>query len=81
VSGADDERVAGGLDDFAGDGLQLVDLEHAPGLREQAVNEPEVAAGDARDRGDGFDVGEVGRGQCEAELCQWWVRTKSARRC
>jgi hypothetical protein len=39
-SGADDERLAGGLHDFAGHGPQLVDLEHAPDLREQAVNEP-----------------------------------------
>jgi hypothetical protein len=73
-SGADDERFAGGFDDFARDGLQLVDLEHAADLGEETVDETDVAAGDAGD-GDGFRVGEVLGGEREAELAQWRART------
>ena len=55
----DDEVLAGGLDDFVGDGGEVVDVEDAADLGEEAVHEPEVAAGDPSDGGDGFGVGEV----------------------
>jgi hypothetical protein len=38
---------------------QLVDVEDAGDLDEDALDEAEVAVGDARDGGDGFAVGEV----------------------
>jgi len=44
---ADDEGAAGGLDDVAGDDGEVVDLHDAGDLGEQAVNEPEVSAGEA----------------------------------
>lgn len=59
LSGADDEVFTGGFDDFAGDGGETVDGQDPLDLREEATYEPEVAAGDARDSGDGFGVGEV----------------------
>ncbi len=60
--------LRGGLDDVAGDDGEVVDPQDAFGLYEQAVDEPEVAAGDAADGGDGLGVGEVGQVQGEAEL-------------
>lgn len=65
---ADDEGAAGGLHDVAGDDGQVVDLHDSFDLDEQAVDESEVAAGDAADGGDGLGVGEVGEVQGEAEL-------------
>ncbi len=65
---ADDEGAAGGLDDVAGDDGEVVDLHDAGDLGEQAVDEPEVPAGDAADGDDGLGVGEVGQVQGEAEL-------------
>jgi hypothetical protein len=44
---------------FFGDGAQAVDLQDAGDLGEEALDEPEVTAGDAVDGGDGFGVGEV----------------------
>lgn len=64
---AGDEGVAGGLDDVAGDDRQLVELHDAFDLHEQAVEEPEVASGDAGDGGDGLGVGEVAGVEGEAE--------------
>lgn len=64
---ADDEGAARGLDDVAADHTQIVDLHDAFDLDEQAVDEAEVAAGDAADGGDGLGVGEVGEVQGEAE--------------
>jgi len=63
----DDERVAGGLNYFACDGGELVDVEDPGDLGEQALHEAEVAVGDARDGGDGFGVGEVLGAEREAE--------------
>jgi hypothetical protein len=42
---ADDERLAGGVDDFGGDRVQAVDLQDALDLREEAREETEVAVG------------------------------------
>ena len=55
----DDEGASGGFDDVVSDGLQLVDLQDAFDLGEESLEEAEVAAGDAADRGDGLGVGEV----------------------
>lgn len=41
------------------DGVQVVDFHDAVDLDEQSLDEPEVPAGDACDRGDGLGVGEV----------------------
>ena len=68
LQAADDQRLAGGLDDFPGDRAQVVDLHDAPGLGEQSLDEAEVAAGDAGDGRDGFGVGEVVGGQGEVQL-------------
>jgi len=57
---ADDEGAAGGLADVAGDDGEVVDFRDAGDLGESAVDEPEVPAGDASDRGDGLGVGEIG---------------------
>uniref|UniRef100_UPI003899BCD2 hypothetical protein n=1 Tax=Pigmentiphaga litoralis TaxID=516702 RepID=UPI003899BCD2 len=47
-----DEDACGGFNDVVG-GLELVDLEHSGHLGEDALEEPEVAAGDALYRGGG----------------------------
>ena len=47
---ADDEGAPGCLDHVAGDDGQVVDPHDALDLDEQAVNQAEVAAGDAPDR-------------------------------
>jgi hypothetical protein len=57
-----------GFDDFPGDRAQVVDLHDALDLSEQALNEAEVATGDAGDGRDGFGVGEVIGGQSKAQL-------------
>jgi hypothetical protein len=68
VSGlSDDESVTGGLDHFARDGRELVDLEDARDLGKEAVDEAEVAVGDASDGSDGFAVGEVVGAESQAE--------------
>jgi hypothetical protein len=58
-SGAEEERFAGGFDDFGGEGVELVDVADALDLGEEALDEAEVAVGDAGDSGDRFGVGEV----------------------
>ena len=65
---ADDEGAAGGLHDVAGDDRELGDLQDALDLDDQAVDEAEVAAGDAADGGDRLGVGEVGEVEGEPEL-------------
>jgi hypothetical protein len=65
---ANDEGAAGRVDNTVGDNRRTVDFENALDLHKQAVKEPEVAASDAGDRGDGLCIGEVGFVQCEAEL-------------
>ncbi len=56
---ADDEGFAGGLDDFLGDGVALVDVQDALDLGDEAAGEAEVPAGDAVDGRDGFGGGVV----------------------
>jgi len=56
---ADDEVLAGGFDDFFGDGGDLVDLKNAFDLVDEPGGEPEVAVGDPGDGGDGFGSGVV----------------------
>ncbi len=58
---ADDEALAGGLHHLGGDRAELVDVQHALDMGEEALHEAEVAAGDAGDRGDRLGVGVVGR--------------------
>jgi hypothetical protein len=65
---ADDDGAAGCFDDVAGDYGEVVDAQDAFDLDEQPVKEPEVAAGDAGDGGDGLAVGEVSVVQGEAEV-------------
>ena len=55
------------MDDVVGDDGEAVDPQDAADLDEQAVQETEVAAGDARDGGDGLSVGEVGLVEGKAE--------------
>lgn len=57
--GAEEERFAGGFDDFGGDGVELVDVADAPDPDEEALDEAEIAVGDAGDGGDRFGGGEV----------------------
>ena len=65
---ADDEGASGGFDDVVGDYVEVVDLEDAFDLREEAFEEPEVAAGGAFDGGEGLRVGEVVKVECFAEF-------------
>lgn len=65
--GADDEGFGGGVDDVSGDDGQIVDLEDAIDLTEQALDEPEIAAGQTDDGSNGLVVGEVGRVQALGE--------------
>jgi hypothetical protein len=66
--GADDQRAAGGFDDFQGDGPDSVDLHEAIGVGKEPVQKAEVAAGNASDGGDGWGIGEIAeiQGQPEA---------------
>jgi len=68
LEGADDHALPRGFDHFLGDRPQLIDLQDALDLGEEALNEPEVPIRDAHDRGDGFRIGEIIRGQGEAQL-------------
>lgn len=63
---ADDEDTRGGFDDVVGDGFKLVDFEDSGDLREQALQESEVAAGDSFDCGDCLGIGEVVRVEVSA---------------
>ena len=56
---ADDEGAGGCFDDVVGDGFELVDLQHRCDLREDPLQQPEVAAGDALDRGNCLGIREV----------------------
>jgi hypothetical protein len=55
--GADDEGLAGGLDDFLGDGAELVDFQDAVDLGDEPAGQAEVPAGDAVDGGDSLGGG------------------------
>src|SRR5215813_8874821 len=50
--GTNDETCTGRFDDLLGDRLQLVDLENTANLRQQTVEQAEVAAGNADDSRD-----------------------------
>src|SRR5690606_3658110 len=52
LADADDQGAGGGFDDVVGDGVELVDLQDALDLGEEAFQEPEVPASDAGDGGD-----------------------------
>jgi hypothetical protein len=56
---ADDEGLASGVDDFAGQGVQAVDVEDPFDLGDEAGGESEVPAGDPGDGGYGFEGGVV----------------------
>jgi hypothetical protein len=57
----------GRLRRIIGDDGEFVGFEDALDLHEQPVQEAEVAAGHAGDRGDGLSVGEIGVVEVEAE--------------
>ena len=58
LRGADHQALAGGLDHRKGHCLQLVDSQHASHLRQQAMQQAEVAARNADDAADTFFVGD-----------------------
>ena len=60
----DDERFACCLDHFLGDDREMVNVQDALDLGDQAASQAEVPTGDAGDRGDCLAGGEVG---CVAE--------------
>ncbi len=66
LEGTDDEVLARRLDDLLGDQPQFVDLQNALNLGEEALDQAEVTAGDARDRGYRLSVGEVVRRERQA---------------
>lgn len=76
--GADDQGAPGGFDDVVSDDAESVDFEDALDLGEQAVQQPEVAAGDAADCGDGLGVGEVCEVERQARRFQCRVSTKAS---
>src|SRR5215831_5408382 len=65
---ADDQRASGGCDDIVRDDREAVDLEDAFDLHEEAMQKPEIPAGDAYDGGDGLGVGEIRVIEGQAEL-------------
>ena len=71
VALAGDEGAGGCFDDVVGDGVELVDLQDASDLGEEAFEDAEVTAGDAFDRGDGLRVGEV-FGVEGVDVMAWW---------
>ena len=66
--GADDEHLAGGVDDVGVEGVELVDLHDACDLGHESFDESEVAAGDPDDGADGLDVVGVAWVEQQAEL-------------
>lgn len=55
----DDKGAAGGLDHVVGDDGEFVDFHDALDLREQAMQESEIAASEAGDRSNGLGVCEI----------------------
>ena len=78
LCGADHERTPGCLDHVIGDDVQPIDFQDALDLDEEAVQQPEIAACDARDGSTGLRIGEVGAVELQAELLQWWASTKES---
>ena len=66
--GADHQPLAGGLDHLLGDRAQSVDLQDARDLGEQPLHQPEVAAGDPRDRRQRLGVGVIVRRKRQPDL-------------
>ena len=66
--GTDDESASGCLNNVAGDYGRFIDVQDALDLNEQPVQEAEVSAGDAGNRGNGLAIGEVGVVEAKAEL-------------
>ncbi len=62
LEGADDQTLARGVDHRGRNRVQVVDGQYAFDLSEQALDEPKVAAGHARDRVD--DIGLHGHLRC-----------------
>ena len=54
--GADDEGLAGGVDDVRCDGVELVDVQDAGDLGHESFDESEVSAGDPGDGAGGLGV-------------------------
>lgn len=71
---ADNEDAGGGFDDVVGDGVELVDLQHAIDLREESLEEAEVASGDALDRSDCLCISEIVRVEGPPEALPMAVR-------
>lgn len=67
-SGADEQGFTRCFDDFLGDAVELVNVADARDLGEEALDEPEVAVGDAGNGGDGLGVREVVGIDSQAEL-------------
>ena len=55
---ADEEGFSGGVDELWGEGVEVVDGLNAFDLGDQAIEESEVAGGDAGDGGQGGGVGD-----------------------
>ncbi|WP_214408609.1 hypothetical protein [Sphaerisporangium fuscum] len=51
---ADDQSIAGDVDDLGGDPVDAVEFHHPFGLFQKSGDQPEVACGGAVDRGDGL---------------------------
>ena len=68
LGGSDDEGLASGLDDVSSHGREVVDRHDAVDLGDQALDEADVAAGDAGDRGEGVWVVEYAGGDLQSEF-------------
>ncbi|MEV0231707.1 hypothetical protein [Nonomuraea sp. NPDC050786] len=74
---ADDQSVAGGVDDLGGDPVDaVVQFHHPLGLFQKPSDQPEVARGGAVDRGDGLGSGGVG--DVQAKVGDWRPRRVSS---
>lgn len=62
-----DKGAPGGIDNLVGNEGQLVDLHDPLDLGEQPMQEAEIAAGDAGDRGDGLRVRKISVVQTDAQ--------------
>ncbi|WP_233542673.1 MFS transporter [Kocuria tytonis] len=76
VALAGDAGAGGCLDDVDGDCVELVDLQDASDLGEDAFEEAEGALGDAFDRDDGLGIGEALGSSARLRRFQWRVRIK-----
>jgi hypothetical protein len=60
IGGADNKHSARRVDDVVGDGGQVINVHETLDLHEEPVDQPEIAAGNSRDRGNRLSIDKIG---------------------